>query len=146
MWAAPLQMAMVAAAIGNRGVLMNPFLVQEVRAPDLSVLDQTKPDEVGEAISPQTAATLAEMMVTVVEEGTGSNARIDGVRVGGKTGTAQQGGERRPHAWFVSLAPVDDPKVAVAVVLENGGGAPEVSGNELAAPIARAVMRAVLGR
>jgi len=144
--ATPLQMAMVAAAIGNRGVLMNPFLVQEVRAPDLSVLDRTDPDEVGEAISPQTADTLAEMMVTVVEEGTGSNARIDGVRVGGKTGTAQQGGDRKPHAWFVSLAPVDDPLVAVAVVLENGGGAPEVSGNELAAPIARAVMRAVLGR
>ena len=142
----PLQMAMVAAAIGNRGVLMNPYLVQEVRAPDLSVLDSTKPDEVGEAVSPRTASTLAEMMVTVVEQGTGSNARIAGVRVGGKTGTAQQGGDRKPHAWFVSLAPVDDPKIAVAVVLEDGGGAAEVSGNQLAAPIARAVMRAVLGR
>lgn len=144
--ATPLQMAMVAAAIGNRGVLMNPFLVREVRAPDLSVLDRTDPKELGEAISPQSANALAEMMVTVVEEGTGSNARIDGVRVGGKTGTAQQGNDRRPHAWFVSLAPVDDPQVAVAVVLEDGGGAPEVSGNELAAPIARAVMRAVLDR
>jgi peptidoglycan glycosyltransferase len=144
--ATPLQMAMVAATIGNRGVLMNPFLVREVRAPDLSVLDRTRPDELGEAMSPQTADTLAEMMVTVVEEGTGSNARIDGVRVGGKTGTAQQGDDRRPHAWFVSLAPVNDPKVAVAVVLEDGGGAAEVSGNQLAAPIARAVMQAVLGR
>jgi peptidoglycan glycosyltransferase len=97
-------------------------------------------------ISPQTADTLAQMMVTVVEEGTGSNARINGVRVGGKTGTAQQGSSRKPHAWFVSLAPINDPKVAVAVVLEDGGGAAEVSGNQLAAPIARAVMLAVLGR
>jgi len=144
--ATPLQMAMVAAAVGNRGVLMKPFLVQEVRAPDLSVLDTTKRKELGTPISPQTASTLGEMMVTVVEQGTGSNARIDGVRVGGKTGTAQQGSSRRPHAWFVSLAPVGDAKVAVAVVLEDGGGAAEVSGNELAAPIARAVMRAVLNR
>lgn len=144
--ATPLQMAMVAATIGNRGVLMSPFLVREVRAPDLSVLDRTSPDEVGAVISPQTADTLAQMMVTVVEEGTGSNARIDGVRVGGKTGTAQQGSNRKPHAWFVSLAPINDPQVAVAVVLEDGGGAAEVSGNQLAAPIARNVMLAVLGR
>jgi peptidoglycan glycosyltransferase len=144
--ATPLQMAMVAATIGNRGVLMNPFLVREVRAPDLSVLHTTRPDEVREVISPQTADTLGQMMVTVVEEGTGSNAQINGVRVGGKTGTAQQGSNRKPHAWFVSLAPINDAKVAVAVVLEDGGGAAEVSGNELAAPIARAVMLAVLGR
>ena len=144
--ATPLQMAMVAATIGNRGVLMQPFMVREVRAPDLSVLDRTSPDEIGEVMSPQTADTLAQMMVTVVEEGTGSNARINGVRVGGKTGTAQQGANRKPHAWFVSLAPINDPKVAVAVVLEDGGGAAEVSGNQLAAPIARDVMLAVLGR
>ncbi len=97
------------------------------------------------SISPQTADTLAQMMATVVEEGTGSNAQIDGVRVGGKTGTAQQGSNRKPHAWFVSLAPINDAKVAVAVVLEDGGGAAEVSGNQLAAPIARSVMLAVLG-
>ncbi|MEP6760501.1 MAG: penicillin-binding protein 2 [Sporichthyaceae bacterium] len=144
--ATPLQMAMVAATIGNRGVLMNPFLVREVRAPDLSVLNTTRPHEVGQVVSPQTADTLAQMMVTVVEQGTGSNAKISGVRVGGKTGTAQQGANRKPHAWFVSLAPINDPKVAVAVVLEDGGGAAEVSGNQLAAPIARAVMLAVLGR
>jgi len=144
--ATPLQMAMVAATIGNRGVLMNPDLAHEVRAPDLSVLHTTRPDEIREVISPQTADTLAQMMATVVEEGTGSNAKIDGIRVGGKTGTAQQGSNRKPHAWFVSLAPINDAKVAVAVVLEDGGGAAEVSGNQLAAPIARSVMLAVLGR
>jgi peptidoglycan glycosyltransferase len=144
--ATPLQMAMVVAAIANRGVLMKPFLVQEVRGPDLSVLSRTRPRELSTAISPRTADTLGQMMVTVVEKGTGTNAQISGIQVAGKTGTAQQGGNRKPHAWFVSFAPVNDPKVAVAVVLEDGGGAAEVSGNKLAAPIAKAVMLAVLGR
>ncbi len=125
---------------------MRPYLIEEVVAPDLSVLNRTRPKELRRAVSPETADTLAEMMVTVVEQGTGSNARIEGVRVGGKTGTAQQGQGRKPHAWFVSLADVDDAKVAVAVVIEDGGGAAEVSGNLLAAPIAKAVMEAVLGR
>ncbi|MGH8940916.1 MAG: peptidoglycan D,D-transpeptidase FtsI family protein, partial [Actinomycetes bacterium] len=137
--ATPLQMAMVAAAVANRGVVMQPHLVQEVLAPDLSVLDKTRAQEMGTAMSPQTADDLNDMMVNVVENGTGSNAQIDGIRVGGKTGTAQQGTDRKPHAWFISFAPANDPKVAVAVVLEDGGGAPEVSGNQLAAPIARSV-------
>ena len=85
------------------------------------------------------------MMVDVVDNGTGSNARIPGVEVAGKTGTAQHG-DAPPHAWFVSFAPRSDPSVAVAVIVEDGGGVPEVSGNKLAAPIARAVMKAVLGR
>jgi peptidoglycan glycosyltransferase len=145
--ATPLQMAMVAAAVANRGVLMQPYLVQEVRAPDLSVLDSTRPKELGTAVSPQTAASLAQMMTAVVDDGTGTNAQIPGVKVAGKTGTAQQGEGRKPHAWFVSFAPSDtEAKVAVAVVLEEGGDAPEVSGNELAAPIAKAVMQAVLDR
>lgn len=145
--ATPLQMAMVAAAVANRGVMMAPYLVREVQAPDLSVLDTTRPRQLGTAVSPQTAASLAQMMTAVVDQGTGSNAQIEGVKVAGKTGTAQQGTDRKPHAWFVSFAPSDsDPKVAVAVVLEEGGDAAEVSGNQLAAPIARDVMRAVLGR
>jgi peptidoglycan glycosyltransferase len=145
--ATPLQMAMVSAAVANRGVLMAPYLVQQVQAPDLSVIDSARPREVGTAVSPQTAAELAEMMTAVVDSGTGTNAQIPGVKVAGKTGTAQQGEGRKPHAWFVSFAPSDtEAKVAVAVVLEDGGGAAEVSGNQLAAPIARAVMEAVLQR
>jgi peptidoglycan glycosyltransferase len=145
--ATPLQMAMVVAAVANRGVLMKPYLVQEVRAPDLSVIDTTRPTELGTAVSPQTAASLAQMLTAVVDDGTGTNAQIDGVRVAGKTGTAQQGSDRKPHAWFVSFAPSDtDARVAVAVVVEEGADAPEVSGNQLAAPIARDVMRAVLDR
>ena len=145
--ATPLQMAMVAAAVANRGVLMRPYLVQEVIAPNLSVLDSTRPTEIGEAMSPQTAAALAQMMTAVVDSGTGTNAQIEGIQVAGKTGTAQQGGGRKPHAWFISFAPSDsDPSVAVAVVIEDGGDQAEVSGNQLAAPIAQAVMRAVLGQ
>jgi peptidoglycan glycosyltransferase len=145
--ATPLEMAMVVAAVANRGVLMAPYLVQEVQAPDLSVIDSARPREIGTAVSPQTAASMAQMMTAVVDDGTGTNAQINGVKVAGKTGTAQQGAGRKPHAWFVSFAPSDtDSKVAVAVVLEDGGGAAEVSGNQLAAPIAQAVMRAVLER
>ena len=145
--ATPLQMAMVVAAVANRGVLMAPYLIQDVLAPNFTVLDSTKPRTLGEAVSPQTAADLTEMLVAVVEDGTGTNAQIPGIQVAGKTGTAQQGRGKKPHAWFVSFAPADvDPKVAVAVVLEEGGDAPEVSGNQLAAPIAQEVMKAVLGR
>lgn len=146
--ATPLQMAMVVAGVANGGIVMNPYLVEEVLAPDLSPLDQTGPEEFSRAMSPEVAAQLREMLVAVVEDGTGSNAQIDGVAVAGKTGTAQVGGDRSPHAWFVSFAPAEagkDPQVAVAVVVENGADAPEVSGNRLAAPIARDVMQAVLG-
>ena len=144
--ATPLQMAMVAAGVANRGRVMAPYLVSSLRAPDLSVVERAEPTELARAMSPQTAQTLTRMLVGVVEQGTGSNARISGIDVAGKTGTAQQGGGRPPHAWFVSFAPADDPQVAVAVVVEDGGGESEVSGNRLAAPIAREVMRAVLGQ
>ena len=141
--ATALQMAMVAAAIGNNGVTMTPYMVQEVRGPDLAILQTTEPTEFETAMTALNAAQLTEMMVNVVEAGTGSNARIPGVRVAGKTGTAQTGNDNPAVAWFVSFAPAQDPQVAVAVVVEDAG-APEVSGNALAAPIARDVMEAVL--
>jgi len=144
--ATALQMAMVGAAIANGGITMNPYLVDQILAPDLSVLKQTQPSQFRQAMSAQHAADEIAMMVNVVSNGTGSNAQIVGVSVGGKTGTAQTGNATRPHAWFVGVAPAEAPQIAVAVVLENGGGAPEISGNKLAAPIARAVMEAVLGR
>ena len=89
------------------------------------------------------STSLADMMVQVVDSGTGSNAQISGVRVAGKTGTAQTGNERPSVAWFVAFAPAQAPQVAVAVSIEESG-AEEVSGNGLAAPIARAVMKAIL--
>lgn len=144
--ATTLQMAMVMSAIANNGVLMTPYLVDEVLAPDLTVLERTEPREQSVAVSPDTARILTEVLVRVVDSGTGSNARIPGVSVAGKTGTAQTAEGRPPHAWFVAFAPADNPRVAVAVALENGGGESEVSGNRLAAPIAREVISAVIGR
>ena len=143
--ATALQMAMVMASVGNSGRTMNPYLVQEIRGPDLSILQTTDPSQFADALKPSSSLSLTEMLVNVVENGTGSNARIPGVRVAGKTGTAQTGNDAPSVAWFVSFAPAAAPKVAVAVVIEESGAA-EISGNGLAAPIAKAVMEAVLGR
>ena len=141
--ATALQMAMVTAAIANNGVTMNPYLVQEVRAPDLSIVKTSQPSVFAKALQPLWAAQMTDMLVNVVENGTGSNARIPGVRVAGKTGTAQTGNDNPAVAWFVAFAPESAPQVAVAVVVEDAG-APEVSGNQLAAPIAKDVIEAVL--
>lgn len=141
--ATALQMAMVGAGIGNGGAVMNPYLVSQVLGPDLSVLEQAEPSQFSQAMTPTNANALLSMMETTVNL-FATNAQIPGVRVAGKTGTAQSGTNAKAHAWFVGVAPVDNPEVSVAVVLQNGGGAPEVSGNALAAPIARAVMEAVL--
>ena len=147
--ATALQMAMVGAGIGDNGQVMNPYLVSQTLSPELEVLSNAEPTSFSQAMSPANAAELLSMMVSVVDQGTGSNAKIPGVVVGGKTGTAQTSPGKPPHAWFVGVAPADVPgqaQVAVAVVLQNGGGAAEVSGTKLAAPIAKAVREAVLGR
>lgn len=146
--ATPLQMAMVAAGIGNGGSVMTPYLIQSVRSANLDVI-QSAPDpvELSQAVSAQTASTLTKMMVSVVNNGSGVRAQIPGVEVAGKTGTAQHDLKKPPHAWFISFAPATDPKVAVAVVVEDGGvTGSEVGGGRVAAPIARAVMKAVLNR
>lgn len=142
--ATTLQMAMVGAAIGNQGVTMNPYLVKEIRGTELQILQRAAPSEFATALSPENARAEMGMMVGVVENGTGSNARISGVQVGGKTGTAETGEGRPAVAWFVAVAPADAPRVAVAVSIENAGGQAEVSGNGLAAPIARDVIQAIL--
>ncbi|GAA5140367.1 penicillin-binding transpeptidase domain-containing protein [Nocardioides marinquilinus] len=144
--ATPLQMAMVAGAIANDGVVMRPYIVNEVQAPDYDP-QVTEPEELSEAVSPETAAVLTELMVSTVDEGTASNASIDGIAVAGKTGTAQRGGpDDPPYAWFVSFAPSQNADVAVAVMIEEAPNIPrgEVGGNALGAPIAKAVMEAVI--
>ncbi|WBU37221.1 peptidoglycan D,D-transpeptidase FtsI family protein [Homoserinibacter sp. YIM 151385] len=143
----PLQMAMVSAAVANDGRLMKPDLVDEITAPDLSVLEGFEPEVLSEPISPETAATMTQMMVQGVTNGAASNARIDGVDVAGKTGTAENG-EGEPYTlWFSGFAPADDPQVAVAVVVEDGGGMGQDGfGNLLAAPVAKSVIEAVLSR
>jgi peptidoglycan glycosyltransferase len=142
----PLQMAMVAAAIANGGELMRPYLVKQVLAPDLSPLALATTQLLRRAISSSVAQQLTGMMEEVVKHGTGTRAQISGVRVAGKTGTAQHQKGEAPHAWFVGFAPADDPKVAVAVLVEDGGNlGSEATGGRVAAPIARAVMQAILG-
>lgn len=143
--ATPLQMAMVAAAIANDGVLMKPYLVSTVRDSDLRVIEYTSPEELSSSLSRDTTGGLNAMMQAVVSGGTGSNAQITGVTVAGKTGTAETGADTPPHAWFVGFAPADDPVVAVAVLIENGGDlGNEATGGRVAAPIAKAVMQAAI--
>lgn len=143
--ATPMQMAMVAAAIANGGVVMQPNLVRTVRGRDLEVLEAPRPTERGRAVSEQTASSLTAMMEGVVQSGTGRRAQIPGVSVAGKTGTAQNVAGEAPHAWFTAFAPANDPQVAVAVFVESGGSAAqEASGGSVAAPIAKSVMQAAL--
>jgi penicillin-binding protein A len=142
----PLQVAMIAAAVANRGVAMRPYLVNKVTSSDLEVIDEAQPEQLSQAVSADTAAALTRMMETVVRSGTGRAAQIDGIDVAGKTGTAEHDPDKAPHAWFMSFAPATDAKVAVAVVVEEGGNAGnEAAGGRVAAPIAKAVTEAVLG-
>jgi peptidoglycan glycosyltransferase len=143
----PLQMAMVSAAISNGGALYRPNLVESITAPDLSVIQGFTPSLYGNPISPEVAASMTQMMVANVANGAASNARISGVDVAGKTGTAENG-EGEPYTlWFTGFAPANDPQVAVAVLVENGGGRGQSAfGNQIAAPIAKKVIEAVLNR
>ena len=145
--ATPLQMAMVAAGIANDGDVMEPYTIDEVRSPDLDVLERTEPEELSEAISSETAEQLTQMMVTVVDQGTAEEAAIPGIEVAAKTGTAERSETLPPYAWFVSFAPADDPQVAVAVFVENANvPRSAISGGGLAGPIAKRVMEAVIGQ
>lgn len=143
----PLQVAMLSAGIANHGVVMKPYLVQRVLGPNLESTDTHQPEELSQAVSTDVAAAMTRMLVSVVANGTGAPAAIQGVAVAGKTGTAQQGEGKPPHAWFTGFAPASDPQVAVAVVVEDGGEAgSEAAGGRNAGPIAKAVMEAVLSR
>jgi peptidoglycan glycosyltransferase len=143
----PLQVAMIAAGIGNDGVVMRPNLIRRVLTDQQEPLDESEPQKLSEATTEDVAAKLTTMMEAVVSDGTGKRAQIDGVRVAGKTGTAQHAPGKPPHAWFTSFAPADDAQVAVAVVVEDGGKlGSEAFGGTVAAPIAKAVMEAVLDK
>lgn len=147
--ATPLQMAMVVAGIANRGTVMAPYLVEQATSPDLDVLwrQDPKPLPGQPAMSPGDASDLTDMMVAVVDDGTGRTAQMSGIKVAGKTGTAQSSEDRPPYAWFVSFAPDRDAKVAVAVLIQDAGVSRDaISGSGLAAPIAKAVMEAVINK
>jgi peptidoglycan glycosyltransferase len=143
--ATPLQMAMVAAGVANNGRVMSPYLVQSVIGSDLSVIESADPSELSEAVTSDVAAQLRDMMIQVVERGSGTRAQIPGVDVAGKTGTAEHGEGRLAHAWFISFAPANDPQIAVAVIVEDGGNAGSAAlGGTVAAPIAKRMMEARL--
>jgi penicillin-binding protein A len=143
--ATPLQMAMVAAGIANDGTVMRPYLVDKVYSPDVELLDEHDPEELHQAVSSGVAAQLTQMMVEVVNNGTAGSAQIPGMDVAAKTGTAERSEELSPYAWFVSFAPADEPRVAVAVFVENPDvPREEITGGGLAGPIAKAVMESVL--
>jgi penicillin-binding protein A len=140
--AGPLQMAEVAAAVGNRGRLMKPQLTDRIVRKDGRIKERIQPDLQSVVMKPETADELANMMSRVVEEGTGTAAALAGIRVAGKTGTAETGPNREfTQAWFICFAPVENPQMAVAVTIPNASG----QGGTVAAPIAKSVLEALLG-
>ncbi len=136
----PIIMALTASAVANDGAIMKPYMVDQVLSYNGAIVEKTSPSEWLRPMTPATAATMKNLMLQVVRSGTGTAAAISGVQVAGKTGTAQVA-DGEAHAWFAGFAPADDPQVAVAVIVENGG-----SGGGVAGPIAKRVMTAVLGR
>ena len=138
--ATPLQMAMVAAGIADGGVVMEPHAVDRVVSPKGGIVTRTHPRKYRRATTTRTAREITSMMVGAVENGTGTAAQIPGIQVAGKTGTAETGVQGRYTSWFICFAPADNPRVAVAVVLQNQTG----FGGQVSAPIAKAVMEAIL--
>lgn len=136
----PLQMAMVSGAIANGGRMMRPYLVRRVITKDGVVVKQQRPEEVDSVSSAYIASEVGRMMQSVVSEGTGTQAGLAGLSVAGKTGTAETGDPNRNQAWFIGYAPAEDPKVAVAVVIEDTSG----TGGTEAAPVAGEVLRTAL--
>jgi penicillin-binding protein A len=135
----PLLMGLAAAAVANQGTIMKPYIVDQVVSYNGAIVDKTSPSAWLHPITPATAATMRDMMIQVVRNGTGTAAAVSGVQVAGKTGTAEVAGAE-PHAWFAGFAPAGDPQVAVVVLVENAG-----SGGSVAAPIAKQVIQAALG-
>jgi penicillin-binding protein A len=142
----PLQNALVAATVANKGVAMRPYLVDSLKGPDLANISTTSPVEERRAVSQQVADTLTDLMVAA-EQVTQQKGAIAGVQIASKTGTAEHGTDPRntpPHAWYIAFAPAQAPKVAVAVLVENGGDRLNATGGAVAAPIGRATIAAAL--
>jgi penicillin-binding protein A len=142
----PLQNALVAATVANKGVAMRPYLVDSLKGPDLANISTTSPREERRAVSQQVADTLTDLMVAA-EQVTQQKGAIAGVQIASKTGTAEHGTDPRntpPHAWYIAFAPAQAPKVAVAVLVENGGDRLNATGGAVAAPIGRATIAAAL--
>ena len=146
----PLEMAMVAQSVANGGVMMTPHVLDHVENNDGEKVPGTtfKPHAYQTSMQPQTAATVRDLMIDVVNNGTGTHAQIPGVQVAGKTGTAQVQG-KQAHAWFIGFAPAAAPQYAIAVLVENGGnssGGDNATGGRVAAPIAAQVLGGLLSQ
>jgi peptidoglycan glycosyltransferase len=138
----PLQMAMVAAAVANNGVLMRPFIATRAIDADGRTTLDNQPEEMARVMKPSTASAVTEMMKKVVQEGSGTAAALQGIDVAGKTGTAERDVSRNiTQPWFIAFAPADAPRVAIAATVERSVGG--LGGTE-AAPIAKAVMESLL--
>jgi peptidoglycan glycosyltransferase len=133
--ASPLQMALVAAGIANRGTVMRPRLVLELRAPNGAVVDRSAPQVLSQATTPEVAAVIRDAMVLGVKEAWAKTAALPDVQVAGKTGTAETDADAIPHAWFIAFAPAENPRIAVAVIKEHAGG-----GSTQAGPVVRRML------
>jgi peptidoglycan glycosyltransferase len=142
LFATPLQMAEVAATVANKGVRMKPRLVERVVAKDGRVKQHFRPQKAADVMSAKSAAEVGQMMQHVVEEGTGTAARLQGISVAGKTGTAEIPGTSENQVWFIGYAPADNPRMAVAVTIERTQG----EGGTVAAPVAKQVLQTLLGK
>ncbi|MDF2674565.1 MAG: penicillin-binding protein 2, partial [Clostridiales bacterium] len=135
----PLHMALVTSAIANNGIMMKPSIVKEIKGTNGNLIETGKPEELQTAVSKNTANQIKEYMVDTVKSGTGARAKISGITVGGKTGSAENENHEETHSWFTAFAPAEDPQIAVAVIVEEGG-----VGGKRAAEIAREVIKAYL--
>lgn len=140
--ATPMQMALVSSTIANEGVMMKPYIVKEIVNNKGVVINKKEPQAIGEIVSKDVANTIKDFMDSVVSEGTGGNAAVEGIRVCGKTGTAdhkEEGSGYLPHSWFMGFAPYEDPQIAIAIIVEEGG-----QGGGIASQIASEIIRTSL--
>ena len=123
--ATPMEMALVASSVANNGIMMEPMLVKEILSSKGKSLETTEPKQLGQVMTPETASTMKELMRGVVTDGTGGNAAVSGIDVSGKTGTADHkadaNAQTAAHSWFIGFAPYDNPTIAIAVIVEEGG-------------------------
>ena len=135
----PIHAAMMAATVANKGIMMQPYVVSSIESSEGKAVKSFNPKQLGQVMDEKTAGIIKDLMVEAVKSGTGTKAKVSKVTVAGKTGTAEVGGDQKSHAWFVGFAPADKPRVAIAVMIENGGG-----GGSTAAPIASRVLKKAL--
>ncbi|MHC1683907.1 MAG: peptidoglycan D,D-transpeptidase FtsI family protein [Clostridiaceae bacterium] len=138
--ATPMEMALVAQTVANNGTMMKPFLVQKINDASGNLIKTIQPESLGEKVSSTDSQLLRDYMLAVVNEGTGRDAKVSGVKVAGKTGTADHVAGKQPHSWFIGFAPYDNPKYAIAVVVEESGGG-NVKASKLAGEVFKDIFK-----